>query len=313
MGPLSCATACRRQALQLGGGNVLLDLLEASWPLLPVVHDDDTLALVSQELGHLFHLLLSFFDSVYTDVGNARDTSTHGSGGAALGVLDGDDLRWLDTELLACVEVDLWVWLGGWWVKGSGGTVDVLVWEVVVDANLLDGGDDTGLGAGGDDAHLVALLLGPLHHLWGTWAWVALLSELGGDTADLHVDVVVNLLGLHLEVVDLLELVAHAAEVLSNECLEELVHIVDMVDVVLLEDFVAEVGAGLEGAELGESESVVAVKETVGDLGVKLLVSIRLPCINAPSMAEGSSCMIRERSGSGACLPSGEGQTLQLL
>lgn len=136
------------QSLQLGGSNVLLNLLEASWPLLPVVHDNDALALLGQELGHLLHLLFSFFNSVYTDVGHAWDTGTHGSGGTALGVLNGDDLSWLDTELLACVEVDLWVWLGGWWVEGSGGTVDVLVWEVMVDANLLDRGDDTGLGTG---------------------------------------------------------------------------------------------------------------------------------------------------------------------
>lgn len=112
------------------------------------------------------------------------------------------------------------------------------------------------------------MLLGPLHHFWGTWAWRALLSELGGDTTDLHVDVVVNLLWLHLEAVDLLELVAHATEVLSDECLEELVDRVDMINVVFLEDLVAEVGAGLEGEELGESEGVVAVKEDVGDLGV---------------------------------------------
>lgn len=255
-------------ALQLGGSNVLLNLLEAGWPLLPVVHNSDTLALLSQDLGHLLHFLLSFLNSVYTNIGDAWDAGTHGSSSPALRVLDSDDLGWLDTELLACVEVDLWVWLGGWWVEGSGGTVDVLVWEVVVDADLLDGGNDTGLGAGRDDAHLVALLLGPLHHLRGTWAWVALLSELGGDTTDLHVDVVVNLLGVHLEVVDLLELVAHAAEVLSDERLEELVDVVDMVNVVLLEDLVAQVGAGLEGAELGESKGVVAVIENVGDLEV---------------------------------------------
>jgi hypothetical protein len=172
-----------RSPLQLGGSNVLLNLPEALWPLLPVVHDNHSLGLLGQELGHLLHLLLTFFNSVNTDVGNARDTSTHGGGGTALAVLDGDDLGRLDAELFARVEVNLGVWLGGWWVEGGSSAVDVLVWEVVVDADLLNGGNNTGLSAGGDDAHLVALLVSPLHHLGGTWAWLALLGQLGGDSS----------------------------------------------------------------------------------------------------------------------------------
>jgi len=39
---------------------------------------------------------------------------------------------------------------------------------------------------------------------------------------------------------------------------------------VLLEDFIAELGAGLEGEELGESEGVVTVEESVSDLEMKL-------------------------------------------
>jgi hypothetical protein len=38
---------------------------------------------------------------------------------------------------------------------------------------------------------------------------------------------------------------------------------------VLLEDFIAELGAGLEGEELGECESVVAVEEGVGYLALE--------------------------------------------
>jgi hypothetical protein len=255
-----------RSPLQLRGSNVLLDLLEALWPLLPVVHDNDSLGLLGQELGHLVHLLLTIFDSVNTHVGNAWDTGTHGSGGTALAVLDGDDFRRLDAKLLAGVKVDLRIWLGRWWVEGSGSTVDVLIWEVVIDTDLLDGGNYSGLGAGGDDAHLIALLLSPLHHLWGTWAWLALLGELGGDGTEFTINVLVNLLGFHLEVVDFLELVAHASEVLADEGLEELVDRVGVVDVVLLEDLIAELGAGLEGEEFGECEGVVAVEKDVGDL-----------------------------------------------
>jgi hypothetical protein len=103
IGSSSCKWCIGLSPLQLGGSNVLLNLLEASWPLLPVVHDNDSLGLLGQELGHLVHLLLSFFDSVDTDVGDAWDTSTHGGGGTALAVLNSDDLGRLDTELLAGV------------------------------------------------------------------------------------------------------------------------------------------------------------------------------------------------------------------
>jgi hypothetical protein len=258
-----------RSPLQLGGSNVLLDLLEALWPLLPVVHDNDSLGLLGQELGHLVHLLLTIFDAVDTNVGNARDTGTHSGSGTALAVLDGDNLGRLDAELLAGVEVDLGIWLGGWWVERRGSAVDVLVWEIVVDTNLLDGGNNTGFGAGGDDAHLVALLLSPLHHFWGTWAWLALLGELGGNGTEFTINVRVNFRRLHLEVVNFLELVAHAPEVLADKGLEKLVDRVGVVDVVLLEDFIAELGAGLEGKELRECEGVITVEEDVSDLGEK--------------------------------------------
>lgn len=65
---------------------------------------------------------------------------------------------------------------------------------------------------------------------------------------------------------DLLQLDAHAAEVLADERLEELVDGVLVVDVVLLEDLIAELGAGFEGEELGLGERVVAVEEDIVDL-----------------------------------------------
>ena len=107
----------------------LLNLLEALLPLLPVVHDRFGLALLGEGLGHLLHLLLAVLDVVDADVGDERDVGTHGRGSAGLAVLDGDALLWLDAELLACVDVDGWVWLGGWWVEGGDGGVDVLVRE----------------------------------------------------------------------------------------------------------------------------------------------------------------------------------------
>lgn len=107
----------------------LLNLLEALLPFLPVVHDGFGLALLGEGLGHLLHLLLALLDVVDADVGDERDVGTHGRGSAGLAVLDGDALLWLDAELFACVDVDGWVWLGGWWVERAGGGVDVLVGE----------------------------------------------------------------------------------------------------------------------------------------------------------------------------------------
>lgn len=114
------------------------------------------------------------------------------------------------------------------------------------------------------------MVLDPLHCLWDTWAWNRLLAELGGHGTELTIDVAVNLLGRHLEVVDLLQLVAHATEVLANEGLEKLVHIVTVVDIVLLEDLVAELSAGLKCKELGLSERVVAVEKDVVNLRVQI-------------------------------------------
>ena len=114
-----------------GGGGLhgLLDLLEALLELLPVVHDGLGLALLGEGGGHLLHLLLALLDVVDADVGDERDVGTHARGSAGLAVLDGDALLWLDAELLASVDVDGWVWLGGWWVEGGDGGVDVLVGE----------------------------------------------------------------------------------------------------------------------------------------------------------------------------------------
>lgn len=106
-----------------------LNLLEHLRPLLPIIHDDLGVALLRQSLGHLIHLLLAFLDVVDADVRDAGNTSTHGGSGAGFGVLDGDALLWLDAELFAGVEVDGWIGLGGWWVEGGGGGVDVFVLE----------------------------------------------------------------------------------------------------------------------------------------------------------------------------------------
>lgn len=55
------------------------DLLEAVLELRPVVHDCGSVALLGEELSHLFHLLFAFLLAVDSNVGNEWDTSSHGS------------------------------------------------------------------------------------------------------------------------------------------------------------------------------------------------------------------------------------------
>lgn len=88
-----------------------LNLLQELGELLPVVHDLSDVALLSEDLLHRLHLLLALLDSIDTNIANARDASAHGRSGTTLAVLNSNRLFRLDTELLACIEVDLWVWL----------------------------------------------------------------------------------------------------------------------------------------------------------------------------------------------------------
>ena len=122
---------------RISGGTLRgLDFLEALWPLLPVVHDHLSIALLGESLAHLLHLLLTLLDVVDADVCNKWDASTHSSCGSGLAVFDGDTLLRLNTKLLAGVEVDSWVWLGRWWVESSGSRVDVLILEEAYRAEL---------------------------------------------------------------------------------------------------------------------------------------------------------------------------------
>jgi hypothetical protein len=244
----------------------LLDLLEAVLELAPVVHNSSTLGLLSEELGHLFHFLLALLDAVDADIANARDVGAHGGRGTALAVLDGDALLGLDAELFAGVEVDGRVGLGAGRVERGGGRVDVLGREEVGQVGLLDGSNDTALGRGADNGHGVALLLELVELLGYAGALDGLLAELLGDGAQLALDKVLKLRVGHLEVVLLLEPLEHATEVVADKVLEELVRRVAVVDIVLLEHLVGELGAGLEGEALGLHERVVAVEEDVADL-----------------------------------------------
>ena len=219
----------------------------------PVIHDDVGLALLGQDLGHLLHLLLAILDAVDADIPDQWDTCTHGRSSTALAVLDSDTLAWLDTQLLAGVEVDLRVRLGGRRVQAGGSAVDMLVGEVLVNTGLLQASNDARLCTGADHAHRVSLLLEALQLLWHTRADLAFLAELLGDAAELLSDVVVKLFWAHGEVVLLLQPDAHAAEVLTDEVSEEGLGGVASVDVVLFHDLVGQVSAGLEGEVLAEA------------------------------------------------------------
>lgn len=243
-----------------------LDLLQALWELLPVVHDDISLALLGEDLGHLVHLLLAVLDAVdanlvtliwnldgrqlNTYVADERNTSTHSRSSSALAVLHGNAVFRLHAELLACVEVDLGVGLAGRRVQASSRTVDVLVGEVLHLIGLDQAGDNTRLGAGADDAHGVALLLEALELLGRTWARLSLLAELPRDAVELLADVALQFSVRQCEVVLLLKAHAHAAEVLADEVLEESIGGIALGEALLLHNLVGQVGAGLEGETL---------------------------------------------------------------
>ena len=260
----------KTQVLSLSLG---FDLLQQLGELLPVVHDLISIALFLENLCHLLHLLLALFDAVDADIADQGDSSTHGGGGSTLAILDGDGLRWFDTELLTGVEVDLGVGLGRWRVEGGSSRVDMLVGEVVVDFGLDERGDDTRLGRGRDNTHGIALLLEILELLGNTRAGGCFLRQLLGDTSELLGNVVLEFIGLEGEVVLLLQTNQHATEVLTDEVFEEAVDRVAIWETVLLKDFVGEIGTCFESKTLGQDKGVVAVKENVLGLDEKERVS----------------------------------------
>ena len=213
---------------------------------------------------------MAVFDAVDANVANEWDAGSHGSSSTRLAVFDGDTLLRLDAKLLACVEVDLGVGLAGRRVEGGRSTIDLGVWEVLVEANLVQRGNDTGFGRGADDGHWVALLMKPLQLITCTGALLALLRELCSDGTEFLVDVLLDLVWWHLEVVLLLEIGDHASEVLANEIFEELVDSVTLRLAILLEELVGEVCASFERKTLGETEGVVTVEEDVLDLWMRL-------------------------------------------
>jgi hypothetical protein len=140
----------------------------------------------------------------------------------------------------------------------------MLVGEEALQVGLAKRGDDTALGGCADDRHGVALLLEPLELLGHARALGSLLAELLGDGAELGLDVLLELVVGHFEVVLGLQGEQHAAEVVADEVLEQGLGRVALVgDAMLVEDLVGELGAGLKGQVLRLAEGVVAVEQDV--------------------------------------------------
>ena len=168
------------------------------------------------------------------------------------------------------MQVDGRVGLAGRRVQGGGGTKDMLVGEVLHHVCLFQRGNNAGLGARAHDRHWVYALLPELLELfWHTLTWLALLFELRCDGAQFFVDILIELLGVHCEVVLLLQTDHHAAEVLADKAFEEAVGGVAMRDAIFLEELVGQVAASFEGEFLGQAERVVAVEEDVLDLRLR--------------------------------------------
>jgi len=250
-----------------------LVLLEDLWEFVPILHDSKAFGLLSENLGHLVHLFWALLDTIDTNVGNAWDTSSHGSRSTRLAVFHSDGIGILDTKLLAGIVVDLWIRLARWWVERGSSRVDVLRLEESVKVALLEGSDNTRLSRGRDNRHWVSLALGPFQLLCDIWALDSLLAELGSDSVQLLGDVLLKLGIGQLEAVLLLQTLEHASEVVANEVLEESLSGVSLVDLLLCHEFVGEIGTCLEGQVLRLAQGVITVKENILDLQSGLSVS----------------------------------------
>lgn len=232
------------------------------------MHNIKSAKLLAEELDHGVQLLLALL-VVGSDVSQKGDAGVLGSGGTASAVLDGDALAGLVAELLAGVKVDGRVRLGDGGVDaaGSGEDADVGLVEELVHLGLLNGGDDAGHGGGGDDGHVVLLvLLELLEDLNDVLAGFSLCTEVRNGGVELLGDPLVELVGGDGEAVTGAEAGHHAAEVLADELVHELGAAIALLEAELLENLVGELSAGLERGVLGENERVIAVEEKALDL-----------------------------------------------
>lgn len=242
-----------------------LNLLEARLELRPVLHDDLG-AEIEQFLGHFGTLLIAM---IAADVGNHRNACTNGTEGTAAAVLDGNALLGLLAQAVQSVQVDGRVGLGCRSGQRGGGTKDMVGFEVLFLTGFLDRGTNAAKSRRGYHGQVVfTLTMQRLQLLVDADARFTLGLELGNHLVLFLLDVVLELFLGHLEAVFGLERNHHAAKVLADEILDQLFASVAICDVMLGEDLVGDVGAGLKGQLLGHHEGVVAVEQQLSNLRV---------------------------------------------
>lgn len=239
----SCGVHRRQSKTGLGGIRPGLDELHALFELGPVGHNDFDTEL-SEALAHLLpHILV-----VATDVADDGHTSTDGRESTGLAVLNRDSLGGGLVAVFQSMKVDRWVGLGSGLLQRGSGTEDLVMIEVLVLADLLDGSAHATESGRGDHSQTV-LLRGKelLQFVTGTNTGLGLSFQLGNDLVLLFRDVGLQLILLHLELVLGLKRDHHTAEVLADKILDQLATGVSVGNAALLQDFICEVCASLEG------------------------------------------------------------------
>lgn len=246
------------------------DLFQASVEFGPVLHDD--LGTKLRQLGGHFGTLV--VTVVASNIGNDGNAGADGAESTGAAVFDGNTFVGFLVQDFQRMQVNGRVWLGGGLGKRGGGAEDVVWLEVLVLANLLDGGTDAAQSRGRDNSHVVfSRALQSLEFFGDANAGRGLGLQLGDDLVFLFLDVALNLLLGHFEAVLALQRDHHAAEVLADEILDELLASVAVGNVALGEDLVGNVGAGLESQLLGHDEGVVTIEQELSNLRGGLVTS----------------------------------------
>lgn len=238
----SCEVHGRQLKAGLGGIGPGLDELHALFELGPVGHD-----YLDSKLGEALAHLLPHILVVATNVADDRHAGADGRESTGLAVLDGHSLGGGFLAVLQGMQVDSWVGFGSRLIQRGGSTEDLIMIEVLILVDLLDGGAYATQSGRGDDSETVLLRCEKLVQLIsGADTGLGFCLQLGNDLVLLFRDVGLQLILLHLEFVLGLEGDHHAAEVLADKILDELVAGVSVGNAALLQDFICKVGASLK-------------------------------------------------------------------
>ena len=241
----------------------LLNLRQTVVELRPVGHDVGR-AVIFQELAHLILFVAGLVDA---DVADDVDARPHGAQGATLTILDGDALGRVLADGLAGEQVNGRVRLRRRVRQGRGGAEDVVRREKLGLVDFLDGSLDSAQRRRRHDGHAVLFRSRQfLQFRVDARARLRFLLERRDHPVFFLLDVALQFRRLHREVVFLLEAAHHAAEVLPDEVGEELWARVAHVDLLFLQDFVGEFGAGFECQFFRQDERIVAIEKKLRNL-----------------------------------------------